>query len=52
MLLEFTIWYNFSAISFAFKMVSEGRRGYLLDADYQSKKTPSHTALQICWQTH
>jgi len=32
MLLKFTISYNCSAIWFAFKMVSDGGRGSLLDA--------------------
>ena len=34
-------WYNFSASSFAFKMVSEDIMGSLLDACYQSKEIPS-----------
>ena len=52
MLLKFTILYNCSASSFAFKMVSEGGRGSLLDACYQSKEIPYYPALLICGQTH
>jgi len=49
---KFTIWYNCSACSFAFKMVSEGGRGSLLDAYYQFKEIPYYPALLICGQTH
>jgi len=52
MLLKFTIWYNCSPSSFAFKMVSEGGRGSLLDAFYWSKEIPYYPALLICGQTH
>jgi len=41
MLPKFTIWYNCSASSFAFKMVSEGGRGSFLNACYQSKRNTS-----------
>jgi len=52
MLLKFTIRYNYSTSSFAFKMVSEDGRGSLLDACYQSKEIPYYPALLICGQTH
>ena len=52
MLLKLTMGYNCSASSFAFKMVSEGGRGSLLDACYQSKEIPYYPALLICGQTH
>jgi len=50
--LKFTIWYNCSASSFAFKMVSEDGRGSLLDACYQPNEIPYYPALLICGQTH
>jgi len=52
MWLMFTIWYNCSVSSFAFKMVSEGGRGSLLDACCQSKEIPYYPALLIGGQTH
>jgi len=48
MLLKLMICFNCSAISFAFKMVSEDGRGSLLDAYrpiYQSEEIPYHPAL-------
>jgi len=52
MLLKLIIWYNYSASSFAFKMVNEGGRSSLLDACYQSKEIPYYPGLLICGQTH
>jgi len=50
--LKFMIWYNYSASSFAFKMVSKGGKGSLLDACYQSEAIPYYPALLICGQTY
>ena len=64
MLLKLTICYNCSAISFAFKMVSEGGRGSLLDAyaylsirkntlpsSSANLRTDTITFLCVCLQT-